>query len=90
MNSNQNPLDHPSIDADEARIEFFDANFPGWDTRDDLVSENDFPVYDATADAGLVPNEDWDAMGEDFFFNPIDSGMYDDDPSPYSGDYSEM
>lgn len=23
-------------------------------------------------------------------YNPVDMGMYDDDPSPYSGDYSEM
>jgi phage-related tail protein len=22
-------------------------------------------------------------------FNPVDSGVFDDDPSPYSGDYSE-
>lgn len=23
-------------------------------------------------------------------FNPVDQGYYDDDPSPYAGDYSEM
>ena len=23
-------------------------------------------------------------------FNPIEQGMYDDDPSPYDGTYSEM
>ena len=24
------------------------------------------------------------------YWSPVEQGMYDDDPSPYSGDYSEM
>jgi hypothetical protein len=24
------------------------------------------------------------------YFDPIEQGMYDDDPNPYHGDYSEM
>ena len=27
---------------------------------------------------------------ESGWFNPIEQGMYDDDPSPYDGNYSEM
>jgi len=66
MNSNQNPLDHPSIEADEARVEYFDQNLPYWEQASNperFVSESDLPVYDASADTGRVPNEDWERMG---------------------------
>ncbi len=34
--------------------------------------------------------DDYDlSQGEGWDFNPIEQGMYDDDPSPYSGTYSE-
>lgn len=31
-----------------------------------------------------------DEYEEDFAFSAVEQGMYDDDPSPYNGDYSEM
>lgn len=66
MSSHQNPFDHPSVAADEARVDFFDATFPYWEQASNperFVSESDMPVYDTTADAGRVPNEDWERMG---------------------------
>lgn len=27
---------------------------------------------------------------DDYYFSEVEQGMYDDDPSPYAGDYSEM
>jgi len=38
-------------------------------------------AYDET---GHYPDDDYDGR-----WNPIEQGMYDDDPSPYSGNYSE-
>ena len=31
-----------------------------------------------------------DEYEEDFAFSAVEQGMYDDDPSPYDGTYSEM
>lgn len=57
----------PATAAAEARHEWFDENFPEWEVReaygDTIVSEDDMPLYDASADADRVPNEDW----EEFF-----------------------
>lgn len=48
--------------------------------------EHDF--YDPELDAHL--EDDYDLrQGEGDDFNEIDQGMYDDDPSPYGGTYSE-
>jgi hypothetical protein len=49
---------------------------------------------DAEADAQLAWEEST-RMHDDFvdsmeYWNPIEQGMYDDDPNPYHGDYSEM
>lgn len=52
--------------AAEAHADMFDADFPGWETReafgDTIVSEDDFPVYDTSADDDRVSNEDWEAF----------------------------
>jgi hypothetical protein len=41
----------------------------------------------------LATQDERDADSTDLLadsdFNPVDSGVFDDDPSPYSGDYSE-
>jgi hypothetical protein len=39
-------------------------------------------------DADNYPDTSWDE--DDGRWNPVEQGMYDDDPSPYAGDYSEM
>lgn len=45
------------------------------------------PVEDDTFDADYG----WlDEYENDFVFSAVEQGMYDDDPSPYAGDYSEM
>ncbi len=31
----------------------------------------------------------WDLQDTDFYWNDVDQGMYDDDLSPYNGNYSE-
>lgn len=40
-----------------------------------FIGEPDEPVYDEP---------------DSFYWNPVEQGMYDDDPSPYDGNYSEM
>lgn len=30
------------------------------------------------------------AEADDYYYSDVEQGMYDDDPSPYAGDYSEM
>ena len=51
----------------DAYVDQFDVDMPDWQTRegygDRILTEADFPVYDASADADRVPNEDW----EEFF-----------------------
>jgi len=34
------------------------------------------------------PQDEYDYY-ESEFFNPVDQGVYDDDPNPYHGDYSD-
>lgn len=62
---------NPAIARAEALVDFFDAEFPAWESReaygDTVLSERDFPVYDASADESRVPNEDWEAVAEDFW-----------------------
>lgn len=42
-------------------------------------------------DPEFDPDFGWlDEYEEDFAFSAVEQGMYDDDPSPYNGDYSEM
>jgi hypothetical protein len=41
------------------------------------------PVEDDTFDADY-------GWLDDYAFSAVEQGMYDDDPSPYAGDYSEM
>lgn len=43
-----NPVDHPSIDAEQAHVEYFDENFPGWNTRDRFVDYADVSDPDTT------------------------------------------
>jgi len=43
-----NPLDDPRIDAEEARVEYFDEHFPGWDTRDRFVDYADVAEPETT------------------------------------------
>lgn len=54
----------PRTAAAEAYADQFEADFPNWEARvgygDTIVSEDDMPVYDASADADLVSNEDWE------------------------------
>lgn len=49
-------------------VDQFDGIMPDWQTReaygDTILTEADFPVYDASADESRVSNEDWEAMGE--------------------------
>lgn len=43
-----NPVDHPSIPAAEARVEYFDENFPAWRTLDRFVDYADVDRPDET------------------------------------------
>lgn len=45
---------------------------------------------DTNEDQTFVPDCWLDEYEEDFTFSAVEQGMYDDDPSPYNGDYSEM
>lgn len=80
MNSNQNPLDHPSIDADEARIDFFDATFPEWEVRegmgDRFVSEGDMPVWDEAAAQAEAERDAWDGMAEAMWSHPAERNYF--------------
>lgn len=53
----------------DAYVDQFDALMPGWQEReaygDRIVSEDDFPVYDRSADDSRVSNEDWEAFLSD-------------------------
>lgn len=70
-----NPVDSPAVAADEARVDFFDANFPEWEVRegmgDRFLSEQDFPVEPATV-AGLPTSEDWEAFAEANWSDPAE------------------
>lgn len=52
--------------AIDAAVDQWDDMMPGWQEReaygDTLVSEDDFPVYDRSADDSRVSNEDWEAF----------------------------
>ena len=63
----------------------------------------DWAAHDAEADAYFAAMNSEDdlyadpqdlAAMADYFeqeaFNPVDQGFFDDDPSPYDGNYSEM
>jgi hypothetical protein len=66
---------NPLIAADEARHEWFDENFPGWEVRegygDRFVGEGDFPVEPATV-AGTPTVEDWEAFAEANWSDPAE------------------
>jgi hypothetical protein len=38
----------------------------------------------------VEPDRDFEAEDYGWYWNEVEQGMYDDDPSPYAGDYSEM
>lgn len=50
----------------DAYVDQFDNIMPDWQTReafgDTILSEDDFPVYDNSADESRVSNEDWEAF----------------------------
>lgn len=74
MNSNQNPLDHPSIAADEARLDFFDATFPYWEQAvnpERFVSESDMPLAPVNA-VHAVSDADWQGMTEALYVDPAE------------------
>lgn len=54
-----------------AALDHFDTILPGWDISEArgtrYLSERDFPIYDRSADDSRVSNEDWEAMGEEFY-----------------------
>ena len=53
----------------DAAVDQWDEHTPGWQDAerygDTLVSEDDFPVYDTSADDDRVSNEDWEAFLSD-------------------------
>jgi len=56
-------------------------------TASNFNAEAGYGVEDVRFDADYG----WlDEYAEDFGFSAVEQGMYDDDPSPYNGDYSEM
>lgn len=73
--------DYAANEADDGPVETFeDATFDGLPAAafDDAWAE----------DADNYPDTSWDE--DDGRWNPVEQGMYDDDPNPYAGDYSEM
>ncbi len=45
---------------------------------------------DTNENPNFDPDYGWlDEYEQDFVFSAVEQGMYDDDPNPYHGDYSE-
>ena len=65
-----------TYEASERHAEFFDVEFPGWETREvdpeasRYVSEWDMPVAEIDADA--VSDADWDAWFEMTYVDPAE------------------
>ncbi len=77
MTTTQNPLDHPSIDAEQARLDFFDETFPYWEQAvepERFVSESDMlvPGTSATLAVMAISPEDWEAMCEALWVDPAE------------------
>lgn len=75
-----NPLDHPSIDAAEARLDFFDENFPAWEVResygDRFVGEADMVLPNgADLTVWAVSDADFDAMCEALWVDPAERAV---------------
>jgi hypothetical protein len=67
--------DRPSIDADEARVEWFDENMPEWEIRegmgDRFVSASDMPA--APVPVRDMPTvADWEAYAEANWSDPAE------------------
>jgi len=72
-----NPLDDPRIDADEARVEYFDQTHPYWEQAvnpERFVSESDMmvPGTHATRTVWAVSDADFDAMCEALWVDPAE------------------
>ena len=56
--------------VEAADVETLDDFLPGWEHDEQVgeglrfVPESDFPIYDPTADDGLVSEDDWQALIE--------------------------
>jgi hypothetical protein len=65
-----------TLDNDAAAVDYFDVILTGWEDRerfgDTLVSEDDFPLYDDSADEYRVSDEDWNAMAEVMWTDPAE------------------
>jgi len=52
---------------------------------EDLDGLHEAEMNEREADAeDITESAEWE------YWNPVEQGMYDDDPSPYDGNYSEM
>jgi hypothetical protein len=52
--------------------------------------QNDWNIHnDHAGDSMDYEADTWQTEAEYDYFNEIEQGRYDDDPSPYAGDYSE-
>ena len=60
----------------EDEQEFFDSEFPGWEVREAygerFLSESDFPVDSAEADAGFPTNEEWEWFLSESYVDPAE------------------
>jgi hypothetical protein len=76
------------FEMEQAEISDYTAEyFESREDYGDVMAE----MYDILPEA--TPEEIEDADRADWISdceNPVEQGMYDDDPSPYAGDYSEM
>lgn len=68
--ANLDPNSNTNVDVWN-HLDDADATIPGWWEREQagtrFLTERDFPIYDRSADDSRVPNEDWEAMGEEFY-----------------------
>lgn len=73
--------------AIDAKNQWIVENGP-FETEEEADLAYDEWVAELQNDAEQTAHDEWvDSME---YWNPIEQGMYDDDPNPYHGDYSEM